>query len=522
MKSNPSKIMSSHGAMRSLLTVMIILAFLFSVQAQVDDSGSDYQRDFENFSKDIVREYDGFRKTNDSIFLRYLEESWTELTGRTNKIPVTPKPAIQPAYESIPEKEDMRDLKLENVDQEDPDQKEFELNDHDQKHLDQKDENLNDSTSAHLNRIPEPDALLNDQNITFYGSTINLPPFNTSMPLLEGLSKEAASNFYLQASISDQFKELLAQVRMKALRHRLNDWGYTSLLMKVAGFYYTDNNNRNAFLWAALLMSGLNVKLGLNSKGAYLLVPADVMLYGVSYTIGQKEYYPIGPTTPSAGEKLSVHQADYPGNRHDFIISIHKAPLFEDDPVLVQINSDKTLALTINKNLIEYYQNYPPCDLKVPFNAPLTESVIKQLDRLLLHLLEGKDDDARTAMLLRFVQRAFRYKNDDLQFGKEKYQFAEELLFNGAGDCEDRAALFAVLLNRYTKHDIIGLRYPDHISVAVNLTECKSQDVIRYNGRSFYHCDPTYLGAECGRAMPAVSEQNPEIINLQNHEITNL
>lgn len=490
------------------IVLLVIAAILgSSVYSQVDrssspstqnDSLSSFENDFNGFRNDITKDYNSFKKSNDSIFLLFLERSWSELEGLPNELPSNQKPTVQPVFEDHHDNKELNNLQIEK------------------RPVEKDEEHLQDSISGNLNPIPEPDAVFYNQNINFYGTIISLPPFGSSMPVLNSLSTKAVTDYYIQASNSDEFKNIVTRVKLNAVRQGLNDWGLSSMLMKIADFYYADNNNRNTFLWAAMLMSGINVKLGINAKNAYLLVPSDVKLYRVSYKIASKEYYALTLPGPAAGEKLFIHQADYPGNRLLFTVTINSPPLFEENPFSVYVNNDNNLALVLNKNLIEFYSNYPPCDFDVQFNTPLTPSVIKQLDALFLQLFNENTDDAITAKLLRFVQKAFKYETDQNQFGHEKYQFAEEMLYNGAGDCEDRSALFAALLRRYTKLDFIGLCYPNHITVAVNLSTCAAPALIQYKGRPFYHCDPTYLGAGCGRAMPSVIGLKPEIIN--NHE----
>ncbi len=138
---------------------------------------------------------------------------------------------------------------------------------------------------------------------------------------------------------------------------------------------------------------------------------------------------------------------------------------------------------------------------------------MQSLDAFFLPLMEGKDDSERAALLLDFVQRAIRYKTDHEQFGKERYLFPDETLFYPAADCEDRSVLFARLIRRYTKLEAIGLCYPLHVSVAVNLPSCQKPDSILFKNKRFYHCDPTYLGAKCGMAMPSIRSATPEIID---------
>ncbi len=215
---------------------------------------------------------------------------------------------------------------------------------------------------------------------------------------------------------------------------------------------------------------------------------------------------------PSASEKVFIHQANYPGNKIDFSFKLTEAPEFNNQEAPRSLYSEKTLNINLNKNLLAFYQNYPPCDLDVYFNTPVSADVLKQLDAYFLPVLGNKNDAERVAWLLDFVQRTIRYKTDREQFGKERYLFPDETLFFPAADCEDRSVLFARLVKRYTMLEAIGLSYPMHVSVAINLPECQGEDFIMFRSKRFYHCDPTYLGAGCGMAMKAVKNLIPEVV----------
>jgi hypothetical protein len=173
---------------------------------------------------------------------------------------------------------------------------------------------------------------------------------------------------------------------------------------------------------------------------------------------------------------------------------------------------EKAPDLRLNKSLIKFYDNYPPCELAVYFNTPISPALAVQLDAFFLPLFEGKNDSKKLAILLDYVQQAIVYKTDKEQFGKERYFFPDETLFYPGADCEDRSVLLARLIERYSKLDAIGLSYPMHVTMAVALTECDEGDFVSYKGKKFYHCDPTYLGALCGKAMDAVKYSTPEVV----------
>jgi hypothetical protein len=268
------------------------------------------------------------------------------------------------------------------------------------------------------------------------------------------------------------------------------------------------------FTWFALIRSGFNAKIGYTEQNVYLLLPSNEILYEMSYTVNSRPYYLLnfGIAQAIPGH-LSIHQADYPQSV-GLSFMLTQTPELTNLFTIRMLNYSRSLELKLNKNLIDFYNVYPKCELKVFFKAPLSANAISQLDRYFLPVLENKKDDDRVAFLLKFVQNAIPYKTDKQQFGREKYLFADETLYYPAADCEDRAILLAKLINRYTNCKVIGLSYPTHVSLAVNLRSLPGGRFITYKNLPFYHCDPTYIGAGCGIPLPEVENMIPRIIDF--------
>lgn len=475
---------------RLILLIIIVNSFSGQVNGQVVDSS--FSKEFNAFSRQINQEFDAFSRHNDSVFYQFLQHSWKEFEGKANPMPAKPKPAEQPTYQNPENQEIYQDSVAPEI--------------------------IRDSViSPNKNTpVPQKDAMgtwSSGNTFSFYGNRIELPLSGERLPSLAAVSRQGIVDYFSKASRSALLEEITKSLKEKSALVKLNDWGFASLLLQSARNYYFDVNEQLLFAWVAMLHSGYNVKVGYSSRRVYLLVPADVQLYTMSYTIGNRDYYVLGPGGgPSETEQVFIHEGDYPGNKTDFSFRLTQVPLLAHLETRRTLFYEKPLTLNLNKNLLDFYSNYPPCDLQVYFSTPVSGSALQQLDAFLLPLLEGENDEARIALLLDFCQRAIRYTPDKEQFGKERYLFPEETLFFPAADCEDRSALFARLINRYTKLDAIGLCYPMHVSVAVNLPSCQGEDYIMFRNRKFYHCDPTYLGAGCGMAMPEVKNKFAEII----------
>jgi len=170
--------------------------------------------------------------------------------------------------------------------------------------------------------------------------------------------------------------------------------------------------------------------------------------------------------------------------------------------------------VTYDSNMVNYYKNYPDCDISIYFQPPLTEVAFNSLDKIIepnikdLHLIE------KVNFLLEFVQKAIVYETDDKQFGYENYLFAEELLSSAAADCEDRSIFLAQLIDHYLTLRVIGLEYPGHFTLAVHVPgKIEGYYVLIHEDR-YYVCDPTYIGSKLGMLMPQFEDVQPEIIDF--------
>jgi len=104
-------------------------------------------------------------------------------------------------------------------------------------------------------------------------------------------------------------------------------------------------------------------------------------------------------------------------------------------------------------------------------------------------------------MFLNFLQTCFGYKTDAEQFGYERPFFPDESFYFPFNNCKDRATLFAILVREFLDLEVVLLHYPGHLASAVHFTEDVEGDYLMVNGKKFIVCDPTYIGANLGRAM---------------------
>jgi hypothetical protein len=177
----------------------------------------------------------------------------------------------------------------------------------------------------------------------------------------------------------------------------------------------------------------------------------------------------------------------------------------------------KTYAFPVhyNQNAIRFFNTYPQTDLPVFFSGVVAAETERSLLAGLGPIIAGKSETEAVNILLRFVQTAFEYQTDDEQFGREKYFFAEEAIHFPFSDCEDRSVLFSYLVRRLTNLEVVGLLYPGHVATAVRFTGEVKGDKVMAGGKNFVVCDPTYINADIGMAMPQFKGVVPEIISVE-------
>ena len=489
-----------------------------NIHAQSGSIDSSFYKKFDTFNTTIQQDFTSFRHHNDSLFLQFLTQSWKEYNAVENNIPDFPKPVETPIYKApvtpdVP-KPDTINQQQQGLQESSPGQKSDGTEDQ------PKSGQLSDDQVLPLKTEPIPESAAFSKmepmaKLEYYGTDFNIPSVTQGIPVLTTISKEGIVKYFASASVSSVLNNVAITLQNEAANYKLNDWGLANLFMKAAQKMYPRHIDQVMFTWFALLRSNFNVKTGYNYQNVYLLLPSNEMLYEMSFYVNGRQYYLLNFGTAQAEpEHLTIHEGNYPASIAGLTFLITQTPELTNRLAKRNLTFNRSLELQLNKNLIDFYSVYPRCELKVFFKAPLSANAINQLDSFFLPALENKkDDDDRVAILLRFVQDAIPYKTDKQQFGHEKYLFADETLYYPAADCEDRAVLLAKLINRYTSCKAIGLIYPTHVSLAVNLTSLHDGKFLTYKNLKYFHCDPTYLGAACGIPMPGYENAVPKIID---------
>ena len=251
-------------------------------------------------------------------------------------------------------------------------------------------------------------------------------------------------------------------------------------------------------------------------EGLKLLVATAGTIYGTPYLqISGAKYYVFEPRQ-GASMSIYTYRQDFAESKNLVNLSLEDIPELDLEPherVFRAKESGIEVRTVVNANLMDFYRDYPQCDLLLHYKAPMSEELREELYRQLREAVSGKAEEEAAGLLLEFVQTAFDYRTDGEQFGYEKPFFPDETFYYPYCDCEDRAMLYATLVHDLLGLDVVLLDYPNHIASAVRFKgEVRGDHLLLKDGGKYLICDPTYIGAPIGQCMEQYRTVSPGII----------
>ena len=342
------------------------------------------------------------------------------------------------------------------------------------------------------------------QMVNFCGQKVYVDKSLKGVCSIGNMRENAIADAY-EAMCKADYKVLVDDCRKVKKELNLNDWGIFLFVREASKTLCTDENA------AVVMQQFLLNELGYKSKMArradrnqmLLFVAADCQVYGHPYfTKDGLNYYNL---TSNESCQFYMCQEDSPKAKSKLNMQVNHAPALNAGMVnSVHKNRSGSVAVSVDvpKSLMEFYGSMPQCDYSVYVNAEVNPSVASKVLSTLAPLVNGKGEAEAANLLINFVQTGFQYATDQEQFGYEKPFFVEELFYYLYCDCEDRSVLYSYLVRNLLKLDVVLLDYPNHIATAVCFNENVSGDFVTVGGKKYVVCDPTYIGASIGKAMP--------------------
>jgi len=470
----------------------------------------------------------------DQEFIDFLKKSWEELDLRSGNIKYTkPKPVNPPIVkpEDFPDKEKPRkevpvkEKPKKEPEKEKPQKEKKETEVPKEKVPPKKTIVTKPTEKEEIPERTEPEFGKDweEASLPFFGTSLQIKYKGSEKKSLQyPINNEKISNYWKEMSLMN-YKEVLEQAQNLKKKMNLNDWGYYLLLNNLSNEVFGNSGNEQVlFLWFLLLKSGYDAKIGYNESNIFLLLPFDNIVFEIKFLkVDNKRYYTISEgKTSSKSRSLYTYTGNYPDAKKNMDLNVYyNLQLGEDktrkDLMFSYYGEEFSIPITINNDIVDFYSTYPGTELPLYFNATVAQKSAQSLKEGLKPLVLNKSEEEAVNILLHFVQKAFEYKIDQEQFGKEKTLFIEESLFYPYSDCEDRSVLFAYLTRELTGLKVIGIEYEGHLATAVKFNEDVSGDAVHYKNEKYIICDPTYINADAGLCMPQFKGINPKVISIK-------
>jgi hypothetical protein len=490
--------------MKLKYNILLVINLLFPLIAmgQADDFEKMKNKSsqvFDDFKKNQATKFEDYKKEKQLEFAKFLEQKWEEFNLLAGKeAPRLPEPVEPPLAEPV---DTLPDVEIPALPAIVP---------------------LPEETPAPLPDVPviPGNVVYNKVNIEFIGHklTINYDKtFNIALPQITE-SKIAA---YWRQMANGSFEELVYQCLLVKKELRLNDWGYYLFVKTLAGAVYPSGQENEKTAFTAFILDNSNYKIRMGRDADYkqlvLLIAVKDQVYSKSYFVfsGEKYYLPEGKFKSSI---YTYNEWKDDNTKNAMLLTIN-APLKASTQHQTKVIETQALGggveIAYNPQLKEFYDQMPSCDLVVAFNSECSEDVSRSLKANFSKRLEGKSKSEQLASLLSFMHEGFPYMTDDNQFGREKFFFYEESFIYPYSDCEDNSILFAYLVRKLTGLKVVGLLYSDHAATAVHLDQEIDGAYVVHKGEKYTICDPTYIGARVGQAMPQYLNESAQIIEIQ-------
>ena len=357
----------------------------------------------------------------------------------------------------------------------------------------------------------------------FYGTDLNVNAKTNGFPSIE-FDTANVKKIMLDIDKEDFFVNTIRDCQALKEKLHLNDWGYFVMLEDFSNSYankYTKSPELSKLIMTYLcIKSGYDIVWGLTSDNKIaLFYTAEGFVLNTPYiTNKDKTYFYYQRKGKQNGAQLGqmlIKSMNLGNKKVDF--TLLTLPLLHQDMTDTIIHKTNFLKgwdikIRVNKNLINFYKDYPISIGEKNFitkftklaESPLSQEVKAQIYPKIKTLMSGQDQLTNVNNLLHWIQYGFEYMLDEKVWGGDRPFFPEETLYYPYCDSEDRACLFARLVT-----DLLGLKticlYSKkiyHLTIGIHFTDQEVEgESYMYDGEKYIICDPTYYGANAGKVL---------------------
>lgn len=463
--------------------LLISLALLCSLAAPAQE---DLRQKYETFTLSATRTYAGFKDSANLVFSNALKQNWERFNlneGKSRSVSPLPDSVLLQEVDSsfsLPVCDTVRNLPCR-----------WKVA----------------STSSASSSAGGNDTRVVSMSLYEAPLAIRVPSaYGTFHP--QGIDEKSVAAFWKRLSSYDYGVIVSEAVRSREY-YGLNDWAVFQWVQALSEVLFPSDifSERTVFGVFMLNQMGLKAKIARSSGELLCLFPSLQNIYSRKYVvIDGDSYYLVGNYAP--GADIYTYRASLKAADNLFDMRVSEPFLIGEKERVRQVVRPSTvfgeeIRVSVNGSATEYFEAYPQLDPVYYATARCSNAFESSLKRQITDLAAAESSDReKLEKILSFVQNDFEYGDDAEVIGRELPLFPEQDFLYECSDCEDRTALLNFLVRNVLGFGTLVLEYPDHVALAVELPSEIKGDYVRFEGRKFYMCDPSYIGARVGMTMP--------------------
>lgn len=334
----------------------------------------------------------------------------------------------------------------------------------------------------------------------FYGRTYKVRYDRTSDLRLNSISEEDVASAWDALSIGSA--RLVGDCTSIKEQAALCDWAYLQLVDSLSRSIYPVLENERELLFGFIMgMSGFDVRFGRTEEELICLYGTKQIIYSRPFFRKDEAYF----FRHREGTGSLVLSDPVPGENRPLDLELKQYPEFAAGRESVRHIKSGSIEFDyrISADQLAFLASYPHTEMHIKADAPAGEAIRNTVYPALSSAIHGKGQIEAANIILAFVQGLMTYQTDSQRWGYEKWNFPAESFYYLCGDCDDHAILFARLIRDLLDLDVLLVECQvngmPHETTAVRFTEPLSGDTIRYDGATYYCCEPTSNVGKAGQ-----------------------
>jgi len=339
--------------------------------------------------------------------------------------------------------------------------------------------------------------------ISFLGSPLHIPIEKREVQSVVTAMRNRQSNN--PDSMMLKVAPLQAEIERFKNNLKLPDWLVYQLIRRVAeqiNSKYEDYTKYTLTKFVLLKATGYEPLIYTSNDKILLYIKSTDTIFNLpNKIINDKQYvclnyHDYGHQINFETEKFYQQYIEFVQNGKDFKYTINYLPSFQKETYVERKISfryrqkNEFYKILVNPEIQDYFSNYPVTEYRYQFSIPFSEIAFNTLLPDLKKRIKDLSVENGVEYLMIFVRDGFEFETDTKLFGREKRLSAEETLTYNSSDCEDRSALFFLLVKEIYNLPMAIISYPEHVNVAVKLPEQKGR-TIKIDNVHFTICEPT-------------------------------